>query len=221
MILNKVLSPISFTYLIIQPFATIDAEKATVGSWKKYIFIPIPLSGATLTGNEGAFSAVNNTGSNLLGFNQVTYAKSLNIFTQSGLDIINKNAFSTSSSEISLTSADFKKGITFQAQGQEQFSLNLMSDSHNLSEPALDAYMEVASNTLTNVIFHYISNKTFLFNMILQSYLKVPNSMNSIITLNFFKPPKGQQIVDSDTPENSNNSITTITTSTTIDTVIF
>lgn len=174
-------------YLIIQP----SIELFTLGrnpvavpvnpelgtpTFTAYVQIPIPLI--------SNLDFVNNIAS-ITGLIETAKSKNSNIMTSQVANLVNSLS----------TAGDFNGEITFandnffyQERGETTFNLVLMSDVNNVFDTVLTGYLELASKTLFNTRFHYISQNMIIFNMILRSVSEDASENNKTYTLSFYKP---------------------------------
>lgn len=175
-------------YLIVQPATKLFASEDTVtlnsnreiitkkGFGGIPIFIPIPL--ISFFGGVQRF----------LGFQEVGHVKTNNIYTSTATNTINN--LSATTTDIKLKSSN--RSTTFATRGSGTFQLDIIVSVNNLLEMVFEAYMEFATRTLFNTRFHYLSNSTLAFNMLLSSYNKDrTQDMNSRYTLIFTRPEVG------------------------------
>lgn len=121
----------------------------------------------------------------LLGFIQSSATKTTNILTTQVSTLIN-NLSQAGEFNGSIQFAD--NNFFTQERGEVSFNLTIESTLNNILNTVLSGYLELATKTLFNVRFHYISNDIVIFNMILRGVTEDATENNKKYSLSFYKP---------------------------------
>lgn len=180
-LLNK-----NFSYLIAQPnidfFTEKDFSKNGVVPIQyrvlKYLAnnppIPIPLKGeGTIASNINAF----------LGFQEKSSMSSSTIVTKTVKEILSKYSQSTEGFNGKIAFAN--SNVMATEKGDTTFNLSITSTTENIFNVAFIVFMETASKTLFNTVFHYISNNALLFNLVMTNFTNNSTENNSSFNLSF------------------------------------
>lgn len=182
-----------FAYLIIQPLKKVESESSSVlGGFETQVatatigflplYIPIPLKQTVpLTDINTSFT----------GFQQTGFTKSTQLISSTASGVINASAFAGTSTLFEQEFSTQNNSKTFTTKGTNLVNIDIICSIKNIFELAFEGYIELAGTSAQNCRFHYISNDTLAFNMLLQDVIKSKEGLNSVYSMVFVRPETG------------------------------